>query len=772
MDTKVLKKIKLKRTKIPGIISKKSIPAEILDREKKSQQEVIPEGLDDLLKSIVDDVQIKPKVNKYNKVIEPQKNEVGEEEQSIQSKKFDIEKLLASSKKVKKTTISLRKLFEKEIPKTKAQDYILQKNKKKIDDAEKGSDKKIKKKKVAKVKLPNIKKFVGNFFRPGSSDDPVRAISALAAFKTATKLADGNFGGAIIPALIFAGLNAGPALISGAVGLAGAAGVAGLGLVGAVGSIFNKKNPKAANQPTAKKRYFNKHEFETKADNKVKPTESKVPKAGKAFARFGKAIIPGVGAALGAIDATLRAKEGDVTGSKIAGVSASLDTLAAASAATGVGLPVAGLLSIASFGLDVVNLVRDISGASEKESRQNAKPVRPIQKPKPKPVPKKDKEKPKSNLKQEDRLRQLTKKQKELVVQPKGLTFAKTLDSYEKVVNKFQEIMELLLFGESSNYKTLDTVYPESKDDSEDSGDAEVYVSEGGADPSGYITSNFGWRGSRMHQGVDFAHPNANEPVTIIQPGVVDIGFDAGGWGNWVAIKHNDGAETLYGHFSKVNVKKGQKIEAGTVIGNQGSTGRSTGPHIHFEYRPSGPGSPRVDGAKAASKYFRYGGKVSVKSRNEQKPTDSNKKIERLSTDYPNQSSQLMTQSTSTKPQITSQAKPQSTASSATSKPQSVARVAPKPTPQSSDLGLQASLPMNIPEIQPVKRRETINIEQSLPYQEGYKQDIIAYYPATQPTPQKAPVIVNSSQPMSSSGPSESQVLNSLYRTTLLNSLT
>lgn len=749
METKAKKKIKLGRTRIPGVVLKKSIPEEILNREKKSQSETIPEGLDDLLKSIVDDVQVTPKKQKYSKVAEPQKNEVDEDNQVSQSKNVDIEKLLIASNKVKKTTISLRKLFEKEVPKRKSQEYILRKNKKKAEDSQKDSDKKTKTNKKLKVKLPNIKKFVGNFFTPGASNDPVKAISQLAAFKTITKLSEGNLGGAVVPALIFAGLNAGPALITGAMGLAG---TAGLGLAGAVGSVFGKKKPTKVNQPTPKKRYFNKHEFESKTSDKVKPTETKVPKAGKAFARFGKAIIPGVGAALGAIDATLRAKEGDVTGSRIAGVSASLDTLAAASAATGIGLPVAGLLSIASFGLDVVNLVRDISGASEKESKQNLKPVRPVQKPKSKPTQKRNE--PKQNLKQEDRLRELTKKQKELVSQSKGMTFAKALDSYEKVVNKFQEIMELLLFGESSDYKNLGTVYPESKEDPKD-GDNQVYISEGGSDPSGYITSNFGWRGSRMHQGVDFAHPNANEPVTIVQPGVVDVGFDAGGWGNWVAVKHNDGAETLYGHFSKVNVKKGQKIEAGTVIGNQGSTGRSTGPHIHFEYRPGGPGSPRVDGAKAASKYFRYGGKVSVKPKNGNMPTDSNKKLETLSADYPSQSSQT-----------TAQAKPQS---STIPKPQSTARVTPKPL-QQSELGLQASLPMNMPQIKPVKRSENTIIEQTLPYQDIGKQEIIAYYPVNQLTPQPAPVIIQSS-PSVQSGPSESQVLNRLYRDTLLNSL-
>ncbi|SJT61603.1 Stage II sporulation protein Q [Clostridioides difficile] len=55
-----------------------------------------------------------------------------------------------------------------------------------------------------------------------------------------------------------------------------------------------------------------------------------------------------------------------------------------------------------------------------------------------------------------------------------------------------------------------------------------------------------------------------------------------------IKIKHEDGLETLYGHLSSINVKKGQEIKKGDVIGAVGSTGRSTGPHLHFELRSKG----------------------------------------------------------------------------------------------------------------------------------------------------------------------------------------
>lgn len=142
--------------------------------------------------------------------------------------------------------------------------------------------------------------------------------------------------------------------------------------------------------------------------------------------------------------------------------------------------------------------------------------------------------------------------------------------------------------------------------------DGKIYEAKGGEKPSGFFSSGFGLRWGRQHKGVDFAHPQSNIPVSILQPGTVSVGYDANGWGNYVTINHDSGAQTLYGHLSSVNVRSGQKITAGTVIGNQGSTGRSTGPHVHFEYRPGGPGTPLVNGRDVADSYFRFGGNIKV----------------------------------------------------------------------------------------------------------------------------------------------------------------
>ncbi|MXP05637.1 MULTISPECIES: M23 family metallopeptidase [unclassified Apibacter] len=106
----------------------------------------------------------------------------------------------------------------------------------------------------------------------------------------------------------------------------------------------------------------------------------------------------------------------------------------------------------------------------------------------------------------------------------------------------------------------------------------------------GRITSNFGVRGNPMkkgkgsefHPGLDIAG-TIGDPIHATANGVVTFASVRGGYGNCVMIKHHFGYETLYGHMSKILVKEGQVVNAGDVIGELGSTGRSTGPHVHYE---------------------------------------------------------------------------------------------------------------------------------------------------------------------------------------------
>jgi len=99
------------------------------------------------------------------------------------------------------------------------------------------------------------------------------------------------------------------------------------------------------------------------------------------------------------------------------------------------------------------------------------------------------------------------------------------------------------------------------------------------------IRSRYGPRRGRAHQGVDLSL-KTGEPIYATFSGRVRISqYNRGGYGNLVVIRHDNGLETFYGHLSERMVEPNQWVEAGQVIGLGGSTGRSTGPHLHFETR-------------------------------------------------------------------------------------------------------------------------------------------------------------------------------------------
>ena len=102
------------------------------------------------------------------------------------------------------------------------------------------------------------------------------------------------------------------------------------------------------------------------------------------------------------------------------------------------------------------------------------------------------------------------------------------------------------------------------------------------------IGDRFGPRGKRPHQGVDFPAPGGT-PVTAAGVGTVrDAGYNAFGYGNLVVVSHRLGFETWYAHLSSISVVRGQPVSGGVVIGRVGSTGHSTGPHLHWEVRLNG----------------------------------------------------------------------------------------------------------------------------------------------------------------------------------------
>lgn len=106
---------------------------------------------------------------------------------------------------------------------------------------------------------------------------------------------------------------------------------------------------------------------------------------------------------------------------------------------------------------------------------------------------------------------------------------------------------------------------------------------------SGTVTSRFGSRWGSTHKGIDIGAPKGT-PVKAAASGTVVLssyGYN-GGYGNYVIVSHSNGVQTVYGHCTSLNVKVGQTISQGQVVATVGSTGRSTGNHLHFEIRVNG----------------------------------------------------------------------------------------------------------------------------------------------------------------------------------------
>lgn len=99
------------------------------------------------------------------------------------------------------------------------------------------------------------------------------------------------------------------------------------------------------------------------------------------------------------------------------------------------------------------------------------------------------------------------------------------------------------------------------------------------------ISSKFGKRWGRQHEGIDIAAPRGTHFLAAKSGRVIYAGNQLKTYGNMVIINHGDGSHSVYAHAMELFAKKGQRVSKGEVIGKVGSTGRSSGPHLHFEIR-------------------------------------------------------------------------------------------------------------------------------------------------------------------------------------------
>ena len=116
-------------------------------------------------------------------------------------------------------------------------------------------------------------------------------------------------------------------------------------------------------------------------------------------------------------------------------------------------------------------------------------------------------------------------------------------------------------------------------------------------------SSNFGPRDGKLHKGVDMAGPTGS-PIYATGDGVVIFSGWQSGYGKVVKIQHDFGFTTVYAHQNKLRVTKGQRVSRGERIGDMGSTGRSSGPHLHYEVVKNGRAVNPMNYIKAGQNVF------------------------------------------------------------------------------------------------------------------------------------------------------------------------
>jgi murein DD-endopeptidase MepM/ murein hydrolase activator NlpD len=360
-----------------------------------------------------------------------------------------------------------------------------------------------------------------------------------------------------------------------------------------------------------------------------------------------------------------------------------------------------------------------------------------------------------------ERLKEQEERQKKAIRKGDG-GFEEILMKFSNTVDKFERFAlgaARSIAGSIGAESEVPLEYGPPMEDiqgTEGTGEFQEMTAEGGKLPSNStITSGYGWRWGRQHWGTDYGEPPGT-PISVIQPGVVEQASydDAGGW--FVRINHPDGSHTRYLHLlEKPNVSTGQVIEPGTVIGKVGSTGRSTGPHLHFEYAPPGRGS--IDSAPYADKYFRFGGNVRAKPKE-----SSSQRIEQQNlVQKPNQPIQTQSQQ-QTSPQV----KPQQQSSSISTASPTTQRFQPQTQIAQSPQSVMAASPRQVPQIQSYpsySQGQSYIIERPIM--------MMSNTPSVNPSGSNIAMVPTSNGGSSSSGPNMGQIVNSLVKSMLLTNL-
>lgn len=351
-----------------------------------------------------------------------------------------------------------------------------------------------------------------------------------------------------------------------------------------------------------------------------KPGAPSSPKAGKAIPKGKKIRLPGVrglpliSAALAGLDFAQGISEGESVGKAGAGA---LGSAAGAAGGALAGTALAGVIGQALvpipglgfvLGAAVGSLGGFAGGYLADRAYESATGEGKV------------KEKQKAKLKQQEQL------QKAKAAAAKA-TFPEVLDKFESVVVQFEKSISLGTFESSSDVHSEEISMEIMEDDanygerdkspSDLPGTIQELESSGGSLPSSKLGSKYGMRFhpilkvNKMHYGNDYPM-NEGTPISVIQPGkVANAGFVNNGYGIQVKVDHPGGVSSFYAHLSSANVSAGQDISPGTVIGKVGSTGRSTGPHLHFEVDANGK---VTDPTPYQDKIFRFGGNVKVKA--------------------------------------------------------------------------------------------------------------------------------------------------------------